>query len=143
MLVVAVAGGVGCSLACFINEKMSKDRIYVNVIMSDDLEEMKRLRDFLAQHHITNVASDSYTLDWNAKIRRAGRMRKPSKDYAVPLWEKANLTVYEAAAYSGIGADKLRELSDREDCEFVLWNGTKRLIKRKKLDEFLERAYSI
>lgn len=67
MLVVAVAGGVGCSLACFINEKMSKDRTYVNVIMSDDLEEMKRLRDFLAQHHITNVASDSYTLDWNAK----------------------------------------------------------------------------
>ena len=70
-------------------------------------------------------------------------MGKPSKDYAVPLWEKANLTVYEAAAYSGIGADKLRELTDREDCEFVLWNGTKRLIKRKKLDEFLERAYSI
>ena len=63
MLVVAVAGGVGCSLACFINEKMSKDKTYV----SDDLEEMKRLRDFLAQHHITNVASDSYTLDWNAK----------------------------------------------------------------------------
>lgn len=26
-------------------------------------------------------------------------MGKPSKDYAVPLWEKANLTVYEAAAY--------------------------------------------
>ena len=70
-------------------------------------------------------------------------MGKPSKDYAVPLLEKTNLTVYEAAAYSGIGADKLRELSDREDCEFVLWNGTKRLIKRKKLDEFLERAYSI
>lgn len=46
MLVVAVAGGVGCSLACFINEKMSKDRTYVNVIMSDDLEEMKHLRDF-------------------------------------------------------------------------------------------------
>ena len=67
MLVVAVAGGVGCSLACFINEKMSKDRTYVNVIMSDDLEEMKRLRDFLAKHHITNVANDSYTLDWNAK----------------------------------------------------------------------------
>ena len=62
-------------------------------------------------------------------------MGKPSKDYAVPLWEKANLTVYEAAAYSGIGADKLRELSDREDCEFVLWNGTKRLIKRKQLSQ--------
>ena len=67
MLVVAVAGGVGCSLACLVNEKMSKDRTYVNVIMSDDIEEMKRLRDFLAKHHITNVAADSYTLDWNAK----------------------------------------------------------------------------
>lgn len=67
MLVVAIAGGVGCSLACFVNEKLSKDRTYVNVIMSDDLEEMKRLRDFLALHHITNVATDSYTLDWDAK----------------------------------------------------------------------------
>ena len=47
-------------------------------------------------------------------------MGKPSKDYAVPLWEKANLTVYEAAAYSGIGADKLRELSDRESQTVVI-----------------------
>lgn len=67
MLVVAIAGGVGCSLACFVNEKLSKDRTYVNVIMSDDLDEMKRLRDFLADHHITNVASDSYTLNWDKK----------------------------------------------------------------------------
>ena len=67
ILVVAFAGGVGCSLACFINEKLSKDRIYVNVIMSDDLEEMKHFRDFLAKHHITNVAADSYALDWDAK----------------------------------------------------------------------------
>lgn len=67
MLIVAVAGGVGCSLACFMNDKLSKDRTYVNVIMSDNLEAMKNLRDFLAEHHITNVATDSYTLDWNTK----------------------------------------------------------------------------
>ena len=36
-------------------------------------------------------------------------MGKPNKEYVVPLWEKTNLTVYEAAAYSGIGADKLTE----------------------------------
>ena len=35
--------------------------------MSDNLEAMKDLRDFLAEHHITNVAADSYTLDWNTK----------------------------------------------------------------------------
>jgi len=67
ILVVALAGGIGCSLACIVSDKMSKDRTYVNVIMSDDLEAMKAFRDFLAKHHITNVASDTYTLDWNRK----------------------------------------------------------------------------
>ena len=61
----------------------------------------------------------------------------------VPVWEKSNLTLEEAAAYSGIGIHKLRELSDQEDCEFVLWIGTKGLLKRKKLDKYIERAYSI
>lgn len=67
MLMVSIAGGVGCSLACLITDKLSKDRTYVNVIMSDNLEAMKDFRDFLARHHITNVAADSYTLDWNTK----------------------------------------------------------------------------
>ena len=67
MIIVAVAGGVGCSLACILSEKLSKDRTYVNVIMSDNLEAMKNFRDFLAEHHITNVAADSYTRDWNQK----------------------------------------------------------------------------
>lgn len=61
----------------------------------------------------------------------------------VPIWEKMNLTLNEAAKYSGIGVNKLRDLSDAEDCPFVLWNGTKRLIKRKKLEEYCERLYSI
>ena len=67
MLSVAIAGGVGCSAACFFNERLSKDRTYVNVIMSDNMDAMKDLRDFLAEHHITNVAADSYTKDWNRK----------------------------------------------------------------------------
>ena len=67
MLIVSVAGGIGCSLACLISERLSKDRTYVNVIMSDNLEAMKAFRDFLAEHHITNVAADTYTLDWNTK----------------------------------------------------------------------------
>ncbi len=61
----------------------------------------------------------------------------------IPLWEKSNLTLEEAAAYSGIGINKLRTLSDEEDCPFVLWVGNKRLLKRKKLDEFINGAYSI
>ncbi len=61
----------------------------------------------------------------------------------IPIWEKSNLTIEEAAAYSGIGVNKLRKMTDREDCPFVLWIGTKRLIKRKKLDEYIEKSYSI
>lgn len=48
----------------------------------------------------------------------------------VPVWEKANLTLEEAAAYFGIGINKLRDLTNEESCPFVLWNGSKRLIKR-------------
>jgi len=65
------------------------------------------------------------------------------KKKEVPIWEKSNLTLEEAAAYSGIGINKLRELSNRDDCEFVLWVGSKRLIKRRLLDQFLERCFSI
>ena len=61
----------------------------------------------------------------------------------VPLWEKSNLTLEEAAAYSGIGINKLRKLSDDEQCRFVLWIGSKRLIKRRQLDEFTEKMYSL
>lgn len=61
----------------------------------------------------------------------------------VPIWEKANLTLEEAAAYSGIGINKLRKLSDDDNCPFVLWIGSKRLIKRKKLDEYTEKSYSL
>ena len=61
----------------------------------------------------------------------------------IPVWEKSHLTLEEAAAYSGIGINKIRALSDRDDCEFVLWIGTKRLIKRKKFDEYCERMFSV
>ena len=61
----------------------------------------------------------------------------------VPIWEKSNLTLDEAAAYSGIGINKLRTITDNETCPFVLWVGSKLLIKRKKLDEYTERMYSI
>ena len=56
----------------------------------------------------------------------------------VPIWEKANLTIDEAAAYFGIGTNKLREITSNPDCEFVIRVGAKRLIKRKKFERYLE-----
>lgn len=61
----------------------------------------------------------------------------------VPIWEKSNLTLEEAAAYSNIGMHKLRELTNDESCKFVLWVGSKRLIKRQKFDAYINSCYSI
>lgn len=61
----------------------------------------------------------------------------------IPLWEKSNLTLEEASVYSGIGINKLRQLSNDKNCPFVLWVGNKRLIKRKLFDSYIEKMYSI
>ena len=61
----------------------------------------------------------------------------------IPIWRKANLTIEEAAIYSGIGQNTLRELTDADDCTFVLWIGSKRLIKRKMLDKYMATVFSI
>ena len=60
----------------------------------------------------------------------------------VQIWEKSNLSL-EEAAYSGIGINKLRELTNEKNCRFVLWVGNKRLIKRRLFDQYIEQEYSI
>lgn len=66
-----------------------------------------------------------------------------NKKKEVPIWEKSNLTLEEAARYYNIGINKLRDMSNEENCDFVLWVGNRRLIKRKKLDEYLEKSFSV
>jgi excisionase family DNA binding protein len=62
---------------------------------------------------------------------------KAEKKMEVPIWHKASLTLEETAAYSGIGINKLREITDKKDCNFVLFIGRKRLIKRRQFEEYL------
>lgn len=63
--------------------------------------------------------------------------------YEIPIWQKAFLTLEESAAYTGIGMQKLREISSDDHCDFVLWNGAKRMFKRKKLVDYLDKSFSI
>ena len=67
LYIIAFASAVGCWLAIGFDNRFSKDRTYVNVIMCDDIETMKHFRDFLAENKITNVAADTYTKDWSKK----------------------------------------------------------------------------
>lgn len=61
----------------------------------------------------------------------------------VPIWEKKCLSVEEAAVYSGVGRNKLRELIKKKNCPFVLPLGNQIYIVREKLDKFLEKEKSI
>ena len=70
-------------------------------------------------------------------------MNKETKQKLVPIWERINLTLEEAAAYSGIGVGKLRELTNEPDCDYVLGIGGKRLLKRKQFEKYLEKQFSI
>ena len=77
----------------------------------------------------------------NRKIFRKGRCCWLK--YEVPIWEKANLTFEEAAAYFGIGINRLRDLTSNDYCPYVWWIGSKRLIKRRAFERYLETAFSV
>lgn len=55
----------------------------------------------------------------------------------VPIWEKVTLTLEETAEYSNIGINKIRELSNNPRCNFVIFVGKKRLIKRKEFEKYI------
>ncbi len=59
----------------------------------------------------------------------------------MPIWEKFNLTVDEAALYFNIGKNRLRELLEEPECSFALNIGNKKkLIKRKKFEQYIEKT---
>ena len=60
-----------------------------------------------------------------------------------PIWERKWLTIEEAAAYSGIGRTKLRELSNQAGCPFAIWIGNKIHIVRKRLDKYIDKQFRI
>lgn len=65
------------------------------------------------------------------------------KKIEVPVWEKSNLTLEEAAQYFNIGMNKIRDLTNEDRCPFVLWIGSRRLVKRVKFEEYLNNQYSV
>ncbi len=58
----------------------------------------------------------------------------------IPLWQKYTLSVEEASKYFRIGQAKLRRLiNENEDADFVLWNGNRPQIKRRRFEEFVDK----
>lgn len=61
----------------------------------------------------------------------------------VPIHLKATLTIREAAEYSNIGINKIDSLLRKPNCSFVLYVGTKKLVKRKEFEEFISQKMII
>lgn len=62
----------------------------------------------------------------------------------IPLWEKYCLSIHEASIYFGIGEKKMRQIVQEHSTDsFVLYNGTKAIIKRDKFQEFIDATNSL
>ena len=62
----------------------------------------------------------------------------------IPVWEKYTLTIDEAAVYFRVGENKIRKIvSEQPDADFVLWNGNRPQIKRKKFEEFIDKTNAV
>ena len=57
--------------------------------------------------------------------------------HEVPIHQKMTLTIKEAAEYSNIGINKIDKMLRSPNCPFVLYVGTKKLVKRKEFEQFL------
>lgn len=61
----------------------------------------------------------------------------------VPISEKYFLTLEEAAAYFGIGINKMRGILSESREDLSLMNGSKKLIKRHKMEKYLDNRLVI
>ena len=61
----------------------------------------------------------------------------------IPIWKKINLTIKEAAEYSNIGINRIEKLLNEPMCDFVLYVGKKRLIKRERFENYLRKMIEV
>ena len=62
---------------------------------------------------------------------------------AVPIHLKMTLTAREAAEYSNIGINKIGSMLRAPNCPFVLFAGTKKLVKRREFEQYISRTMAI
>ena len=87
---------------------------------------------------ISKTTTSRRVADIKEKIERSRAMINK-----VPIWEKVTLTIDEAAEYSNIGVNKLREITNNPRCQFVMYVGKRRLIKRKEFEKYIAEAIEI
>ncbi len=93
---------------------------------------MKQAKSNNRQQVMTDVADPNNPLD-----------RENTVIAKVPIHLKVTLTIREAAEYSNIGINKIDSMLRQPLCPFVLYIGTRRLVKRKAFEEYLSNKVAI
>lgn len=65
------------------------------------------------------------------------------EEVRVPIHLKMTLTIKEAAEYSNIGINKIDYMLKQPNCPFVLYVGTRKLVKRREFEEYIRRELII
>ena len=71
------------------------------------------------------------------------RLSRKEPQEKVPIHLKMVLTIKEAAEYSSIGINKIDAMLKQPNCPFVLYVGTRKLVKRKEFEEYISRKLII
>lgn len=76
--------------------------------------------------------------------KKTKKIKQKKKKPYVPVWEKANLTIEEAAAYSNIGINTLADRVRDPLCPYALYVGKRKsVIKRKEFEKYMSTHQSI
>lgn len=70
-------------------------------------------------------------------------MSTPNNPEKVPIPQKLTLTIREAAEYSNIGINHIAKMLNDPYCPFVLFNGNRKLVKRKEFEEFISKSHTV
>lgn len=65
------------------------------------------------------------------------------QDQNLPIDRKMLLTIREAAHYSNIGINKIDAMLKQPNCPFVLYVGTKKLVKRAAFEAYIDGKVAI
>ena len=61
----------------------------------------------------------------------------------IPIQEKLLLTIKEASAYSNIGINRIEAMLKEAGCPFVLYVGSRKLVKRQEFKDYIAKRHAV
>ena len=118
--------------------KLSKAVKLINElkILQERMKMIDEMKEFIRQEHAcTEQVMDALSMAMDS-------MSAPTP-VSVPLNDRVLLSVKEANAHTGVGQNRLRRIGKAKIGDVALWDGSKLMFKREKLEKYLDGSFSI